>query len=123
MKIAAVRAVSTATRELAICAPGVRRSPTSSPERSTNHHAVTVLQRVLLGGVEDGIEAGFIETRWVYCEVIAQAPFAASVAGQTAESVVINGRSASGPPKQKFMTPGRWISPSSAPSGSKTCTR
>ena len=47
------------------------------------------MQRVLLAGVEEGIEAGFSETRWVYCEVIAQAPFEASVAGQTAESVVI----------------------------------
>src|SRR4051794_8356965 len=34
-KIAAVRALSTATRELAICAPGVRRSCTSSPHGST----------------------------------------------------------------------------------------
>src|SRR2546423_10335075 len=34
-KIAAVRALSTATRELAICAPGVRRSWISSPDGST----------------------------------------------------------------------------------------
>jgi hypothetical protein len=34
-KIAAVRALSTATRELAICAPEVRRSSTSSPHGST----------------------------------------------------------------------------------------
>src|SRR6266511_2447997 len=35
MKIAAVRALSTATRELATCAPSVRRIPISSPEGST----------------------------------------------------------------------------------------
>ena len=34
-RVAAVRALSTATRELATWAPGVRRNPTSSPERST----------------------------------------------------------------------------------------
>jgi hypothetical protein len=35
MKMAAVRALSTATRELAIWAPGVRRSSISSPHGST----------------------------------------------------------------------------------------
>ena len=83
---------------------------------------VAVLAGVTLGRVEDRFGAGFVD-RSVGGDVgHGQAPFAASSATQTAESVVMNNRLRSGPPKQKFTAPDTRISPISRPAGSCTWT-
>ena len=62
-KIAAVRALSTATRELATCAPSVRRSAISSPDGSTT--AMTTRwprsSAAALGGGDHGVGAGVVD--------------------------------------------------------------
>ena len=116
-KIAAVRALSTATRELAIWAPGVRRSSTTSPHGSTTVITTrwpcsSACRSAAAITVSAPASSMILRVRTVD---MGQAPWRGM--DQIASSAVTSRRS---PAKAKLTAPGRSISRSRAPAGEKT---
>jgi hypothetical protein len=93
-----------------------------------DHHPVTVVVGVLLGGGDHRVRAGVVDrlsspddchrSRSCYLG----APLLARTAAQIASSAVMKRTLRSGPPKVKLTAPGSAISPISSPLASKTCT-